>query len=249
MLIFPEQNLIKIHKIKILQNQSLYLNFTRNNSFVYNIVMKFAQKMRLYSWVEFALWLLIISVAVFGVRYHHYLKQKQYKSYQIFLSDVDGLIVGSPVRFLGIQIGHVTKLQIISSNVYVKFIITQKDLTLPQGSIATVEGSGLGGSKSLEIYPPEKGVVTDKIIVTKDPTRLGRVISLFKGIFKDIDEIVSSFSYASAKIEAEKYLPPNVVIPDENNSGFAEINKNIDLIIEKEKSIKHKLKLDKNNEK
>lgn len=209
--------------------------------------MKFAQKMRLYSWVEFTLWLLIISITVFGVRYHNYLKQKQYKSYQIFLSDVDGLIVGSPVRFLGIQIGHVTKLQIISSNVYVKFIITQKDLTLPQGSIATVEGSGLGGSKSLEIYPPEKGVVTDKIIVTKDPTRLGRVISLFKGIFKDVDEIVSSFKYASTKIDAEKYLQQNIIIPDENNTGFAIINKNIDLMIEKEKNIKQKLNLNKKN--
>ena len=207
--------------------------------------MKLSEKMRLYSWVEFALWLLIISVVVFGIRYSNFKHQKQYKSYQIFMSDVDGLIVGSPVKFLGMQVGYVTKLQIISSNVYVKFIITQKNLALPMGSIATVEGSGLGGSKSLEIYPPKEGVYTDKIIASKDPTRLGRVISLFKGIFRDIDEIVTSFNYASNKLEAEKYLSPNIADPTSKNTGFAILNKNLDDMIRTEKEIKEKLNLDK----
>ena len=82
------------------------------------------------------------------------------------MEDVDGLIVGSPVKFLGVQIGHVMKIQIITTDVYIKFVVTQKDLNLPEGSIATVEASGLGGSKSLEIYPPEKDNTTDKIILT-----------------------------------------------------------------------------------
>ena len=138
--------------------------------------MKKFDNIRIYAWIEFVIWLVIVAILVFGIRYHHYQAQKQYKNYQIFMEDVDGLIVGSPVKFLGVQIGHVKKIQIISSDVYIKFIITQKDLILPTGSIATVEASGLGGSKSLEIYPPNKDNPTDRIIVTKDPTRLSKVM-------------------------------------------------------------------------
>lgn len=206
--------------------------------------MKLSEKMRLYSWIEFALWLLIVSITVFGIRYHNYKHQKQYKSYQIFMSDVDGLIVGSPVKFLGTRIGYVTKLQIISSNVYVKFVITQKDLTLPVGSIATVEGAGLGGSKALEIYPPNNEVISEKIVNVKEPTRLGKVMSLFKAMFKDLDEIITSFTYASNRIEAEKKLFINVVMP-EDKAGFAVINKNLDNMIDSEKALKQKFNLDK----
>ena len=80
--------------------------------------MNDSNKIRLYAWVEFLIWLIVIALCVFGIRYHNYKVQKQYKSYQIFMHDVDGLIVGSPVRFLGIKIGHVTKVQLVSSDVY-----------------------------------------------------------------------------------------------------------------------------------
>ena len=92
--------------------------------------MKKFDNIRIYAWIEFVIWLVIVAILVFGIRYHHYQAQKQYKNYQIFMEDVDGLIVGSPVKFLGVQIGHVKKIQIISSDVYIKFIITQKDLIL-----------------------------------------------------------------------------------------------------------------------
>ena len=65
------------------------------------------------------------------------------------MPDVDGLIVGSPVRMMGIEVGHVTKIKPIKDEVFVRFIITEKDLKIPQGTVATVEFSGMAGSKSL----------------------------------------------------------------------------------------------------
>ena len=161
------------------------------------------------------------------------------------MNDVDGLIVGSPVRFLGIQVGHVTKIQLVSSDIYadiyVKFIITQKGLTLPTGAIATVEGSGLGGSKSLEIYPP-KNKKQDKIIVSKDSTRLNKVMSLFNTIFKDIEEIFTNLSHTGkelSKVPRHK-IEKNVVTPAQSEKDLDKLNKQLDDYINKEKEFRNK---------
>jgi len=209
--------------------------------------MKKPDTFRIYAWIEFAIWLIIITLCVFGIRYHHHKSQLQYKSYQIFMNDVDGLIVGSPVKFLGTQIGHVTKIQLVSSDVYsdiyVKFIITEKDLTLPTGAIATVEGSGLGGSKALEIYPPEDEVA-EHIISAKESTRLGKVISLFKKMFKDLDEIFVNLGHVSKEVSSvPKIETPrhNEVTPADLNQSVEQINKQLDKMIQEENKFRKKL--------
>lgn len=178
--------------------------------------MKKYSQIRIYTWIEFVIWLIIVAITIFGFRYYNYQHQKMYKNYQIFMDDVDGLIVGSPVKFLGIQVGHVKKIKVVSSTIYVKFVITQKNLELPIGSIATVEGTGLGGSKSLEIYPPDKTASSDKIIVPKSPTRLGKVLTLFKGIFKELDSILTAINNATVQLQTEE-MPKNLVQPADAN--------------------------------
>lgn len=197
---------------------------------------KVSTNIRLYAWIEFVIWLLIVAVTVFGIKYHHYQTQKQYKSYQIFMEDVDGLIVGSPVKFLGVQIGYVKNIQIISSSVYIKFVITQKGLALPVGSIATVEASGLAGSKALEIYPPIKDNPTDKIIVSKDPTRLGKVMSLFDDIFRELNAICMTLGHAAGQFDLESGVPKNVVEPVDATMGLIKIEKTINTIMDGKKN-------------
>ncbi len=206
-------------------------------NFVYNKVMKIFGNIRLYAWVEFVIWLIIVAAIVLGLRYSHYQNQKQYKNYQIFMEDVDGLIVGSPVKFLGVQIGHVKKIQIVTTDVYIKFVVTQKDLNLPEGSIATVEASGLGGSKSLEIYPPEKDNITDKIILTKEPTRLSKVMGLFDDIFRELDSIMTTVTYSANQFEftSTGSIPKNVVMPVDANEGLDKLNKSLDSLLNTEK--------------
>ena len=204
--------------------------------------MKKLDNMRLFALVEFIIWLLIISAIVFGIRYYHHIEQRQFKSYQIFMNDVDGLIVGSPVRFLGVSIGHVTQIQLVSSDIYVKFTITQKGLELPIGSVATVESSGLGGSKSLEIYPPKDNFSKDKLISSKDSTRLGKVIGLFLNIFRDIDQIVGAFSHASKELEHEKtHVSKDVITPAQANEKIIKLNEDLDGFIKANKEFKKKM--------
>ena len=199
--------------------------------------MKLFKNIRVYAWIEFVIWLVIIAIVVVGIRYNNYKHQKQYKAYQIFMDDVDGLIVGSPVKFLGVQIGHVKKIQIVSSDVYIKFIVEQDGLVLPTGSIATVEAFGLGGSKALEIYPPDKNHPTDQIIRIKDPTRLSKVMSLFDSIFKELDSIITTLDYASRQFEftSSGELPKNVVMPVETDKMLDQVNKSLDSVIKMEK--------------
>ena len=199
--------------------------------------MKLFKNVRVYAWIEFVIWLIIVACIVLGVRYNNYKHQKQYKTYQIFMEDVDGLIVGSPVKFLGVQVGHVKKIQIISSDVYIKFIIEQDGLVLPTGSIATVEAFGLGGSKALEIYPPDKNAPTDQIIKIKEPTRLSKVMSLFDSIFKELDSIITTLDYSASQFEftSSGSIPKNVVEPVEADKMLDQVNKSLDSVIKIEK--------------
>ena len=100
---------------------------------------------------ELLIWLIIVLfvVAFYSLKTIHQ-EKNDINDYQIFLQDVDGLIVGSPVRMMGIEVGHVTKIKPMKNDVYVKFILTNPDVYIPRGSVATVEFSGMAGSKSLE---------------------------------------------------------------------------------------------------
>ena len=208
------------------------------SNFVYNEVMKKFDNIRVYAWLEFIIWLIIIAIVVIGFRYNHYKHQKQFKNYQIFIQDVDGLIVGSPVRFLGVQIGHVKKIQILSTEVYVKFMITEPDLTLPVGSVATVEGSGLGGSKALEIYPPSQDYPSDKLISVKEPTRLSKVMGLFDNIFRELDAIINTVNGAAMEFEdtkTPKSTSKYVITPADANFELDKLNNSLDQALKFEK--------------
>lgn len=154
-----------------------------------------------YIWIEFAVWFLVLFFVIAGVRIYQYKSAKKHVTYQIFISDADGLIVGSPVRFLGVPIGYISKIKIVQNNVYLKMVITQKDFKLPKGAIATVEFNGMGGSKSLEIYPPtDESLLSGKIIVVENTRRLSDATSLLADMFGKIDSIITRTSYFAREV-------------------------------------------------
>ena len=163
---------------------------------LYNLLMKIFDGIHKYILIEFVIWFFILCVAVAGIKIHHYHKEKDLVTYQIFMPDVDGLIVGSPVKFMGVQVGYIEKVKIVSNEVYLKIVITDKDVELPKGSIATVEFNGMGGSKSLEIYPPtDESIAENKLIIVQSPKRLHDSLGLLNDMFDKIGSISTKLSF------------------------------------------------------
>ena len=154
---------------------------------------------------ELLIWLIVVCLMIAIFSFSFILKEKNDDNdYQIFLQDVDGLIVGSPVKMMGIEVGHVTKIKPTNDEVYVKFILTNPDVYIPQGTSVTVEFSGMAGSKSLELYLPKQGDYIDKsipILITMPPKRLHDAFGLLNDMYKKLNSIIYSASSFGGKID------------------------------------------------
>lgn len=158
-----------------------------------------------YIRLEFVIWFFILCLVVTGVRVHRHNKAKELVTYQLFMPDVDGIIVGSPVKFMGVQVGYVDKIKIVSNDVYLKIVITDKNITLPKGSVVTVEFNGMGGSKSLEVYPPTKeSLASKKLISVQSPKRLHDSLSLLNEMFDKIGSIMNRMSFFANETDIEE---------------------------------------------
>lgn len=175
---------------------------------------------------EFLIWLIVILLFVALSSMGFIFKEKNDENdYQLFLQDVDGLIIGSPVRMMGIEVGHVTKIKPTKDEVYVNFVITKPNVYIPQGTAVTVEFTGLAGSKSLELYLPEKGKYIDKttpLIEVQPPKRLHDALGLLNDMFKKINSIIYTTSSFGTKIQEENLNPTTFMGDSENIKDFLE---------------------------
>lgn len=150
---------------------------------------------------ELFIWLLVLFLLAAGIMFVKYGYKRNFDNYQIFLPDVDGLIKGSPVKLMGINIGYVNQIDITGEDVYVRFIVTDSKVRIPYGSTITVEFSGLGGSKSLEIYPPNSSkTVSNKFLITQSPKRIHDSLSVLNRMFDDIVDIAYTISHFMKQI-------------------------------------------------
>ena len=173
---------------------------------------------------EILIWLVIIFLFVSASSMGIVFKAKHDENdYQIFLQDVDGLIIGSPVRMMGIEVGHVSKIKPVKDEVYVNFIITNPEVYIPQGTAVSVEFSGMAGSKSLELYLPEKGDYIDKttpLITVEPPKRLHDALGLLNEMFKKLNSIIYTTSDFGTKLQENNLKPSTVMNSTTNMKDF-----------------------------
>lgn len=100
---------------------------------------------------ELIVWLLILVCGFYFFLYETTLKDNTNNSYYLFFDDAGGLEKGSPVRLMGVTIGYVRDVKIFDNKVFISFLVTKKNTTVPNQATATIEFYGLGGSTSLEL--------------------------------------------------------------------------------------------------
>ena len=153
--------------------------------------------------IEICVWTIILGI-VFSLLIFGYSKIfVEPNVYNIQFKDIDGITVGSPVRFMGLNVGYVRQLKSKDKHINVQILVTQKNMKIPNGTIARVEFYGLGGSKSVELMPPDGscnvGILTDDTI---------RIIDVVKSAvnFVEILEQIEKYVDGLDKAGLEKFL-------------------------------------------
>jgi hypothetical protein len=186
--------------------------------------------------IEILIWLVILSGSLFFFIYKTTIKDNAKNTYYIFFDDVDGLVKGSPVRLMGINIGYVRDVKIFDNKVFVSFLVTKNDVTIPKSATATIQFYGLGGSTSLEINPSTatEAADIDEII----PSNSYRVKDFWEGqkllanVMIDIYGGVGRTIQEADLINNKAYLKQSGLIKD-LNKGTTSINTAQSVIIYK----------------
>lgn len=167
---------------------------------------------------EIFIWGLILTI-LYAIGFLAYDKfYIEPNTYIVQFKDIDGITKGSPVRFMGINVGHVRKLKSKDKHINVDMLITQKNMQIPNGTIARVEFYGLGGSKSIELMPPDGscnvGISTNKTI------RLNDVAKETKGLV-EIIEAIEKYTKGLDRAGMQRFLEKIRDIKDDdiNNIG------------------------------
>jgi phospholipid/cholesterol/gamma-HCH transport system substrate-binding protein len=82
------------------------------------------------------------------------------QAYDILLDQsVSGLLEGSPVTFSGVPVGRIMKVELDSAQagrVRVRIDISKGELTIPEGTVARLEGNLLFGTALISLEPPKQ---------------------------------------------------------------------------------------------
>ena len=153
--------------------------------------------------IESLIWLIILSlIAGIGAFCYNKFYVKP-NIYVIKFSDIDGITKGSPVRLMGINIGYVRSLKSVSKHIDVEIIVTKRKVKIPEGTRANVVFYGLGGSKSIELMPPDGDCEVG--ILSGETIRLNDVANETKGLVEIIEMIEKYIKNLNQK-GMEKFL-------------------------------------------
>lgn len=145
------------------------------------------KKFALYT-AEIIIWLVAIYFIAQVTISTFYPQLTEYREYTVKLNDIDGLIVGSPVRLMGMQIGTVSKITYNEDKILLTMRIRKKGVNLPPSTTFTIEGASLGGNRSIELIPHEDQ--SEEHISIKEHKRM---ISMIKDANEAIDDMISGF--------------------------------------------------------
>lgn len=110
---------------------------------------------------------------------------------------VNGVKIGAPVRFAGMDVGQVKKLSLVHNpEIGTKVMIlgwVKKDVIIPLDSQVWVNTLGLLGEKYIEIMPGkdyQNYALANQVLIGNDPIAMHEVAELAKNIAADLDGMI-----------------------------------------------------------
>ncbi len=154
---------------------------------------------------------------------------------KILFNDISGLQVRAPVKTAGVQIGEITKVDLIRGKAQVTVWI-KGSLSIFSDARATIASTGLIGTKYLEMY---LGIKTDRplkegdILIGIDPVSFDKIVNEGLKGFTDLADAVKSFTGDKDMKESLKKIFTNFsAVMERVNTLLSDKNKNINNIVD-----------------
>jgi phospholipid/cholesterol/gamma-HCH transport system substrate-binding protein len=154
---------------------------------------------------------------------------------KVLFNDISGLQVRAPVKTAGVQIGDVTKVDLIRGKAQVTLWIKGK-LAVFSDARATIASTGLIGTKYLELY---LGTKTDRplkegdVLIGIDPVSFDRIINEGLKGFTDLADAVKEFTGDKEMKDSLKKIFTNVSsVMEKVDTLLTDKNQNITNIVD-----------------
>lgn len=125
---------------------------------------------------------------------------------------------------MGIVVGHVEKLKYNDGQIAVEFLIVKKGVKIPPGSVAKVEFTGLAGSKSIEIVPPDKNTSSKAPILAQNPIRVKDIFEFGRGYYT----VMNSVEYAITSVKKDDVYKVLDYVSSPNGEKIERASKKLD---------------------
>lgn len=187
--------------------------------------------------VELSVLILIFLFVITSVMVFNHYKFEKPNTYNIVFKDIDSIVKGSPVRFMGINVGHVVKLRRKDGYIICKIRITKEGVKIPDMTRAKVAFNGLGGSKSVELFPPLTNEPDIKGIIADESLRINDFAAVVKDL-KDVCIFINNFVQ-----ELDPVLLMNSVKEFTNPEIIDRVDNDVDKIIQMQNDTRENVKM------
>ncbi len=175
------------------------------------------------------LWLVLVGLLAGGYYVLFTLPNSQRQEITLEFHDANEIIRGTNVRLMGVDVGVVDDVRIEDEHVNVKIRMTREAIQIPEGTTATIKFTGLVGSKSLELMPPEQ--VEDSgpsmkppnaYVIVEEPIRLRDTIQYNIDIAKALQHGAENFSDFFGRRKSIEELQYNTVMSQEKTRAVVD---------------------------
>lgn len=137
------------------------------------------------------------------------------KIYYCNYSKVDGLLSSATVEIRGLVVGHVTALELEEERGVKVTIAINKDIVIPQGTVATIVSAGLLSGKSIRLDLGKSSSVAEP----KSTLATAEEAGIIDNVTKEITPLIASLRKTVASLDTV-IAGVNMVLGEDNRNGI-----------------------------